>query len=387
MVTENGEASGSFRLAHRIDAAIILFFSVSSAPSPWLQRDPSGCPLRGYNYLERELGINTATMLQPRLQLSALRRSMPLISANRAASRSYASGRVSFTKPSNPEERKQKKESVQQGAVLMRTYKPVSPGIRHLKRPINDHLWKGRPYLKLTFPKKGQAKGGRNHTGRITVRHRGGGAKRRIRTVDFERKRPGPHIVERIEYDPGRSAHIALLTEKATKWKSYILASDGLRAGDIVHSYRAGIPKELLEEMGGIIDPGILASKTAFKGNCLPLHMVPVGTEVFAVGSAAKRGAVFCRSAGTSAIVVNKNEETRDDGSKIMTGKYVEVRLQSGEVRRVSKDACATIGVASNIHHQFRQLGKAGRSRWLGIRPTVRGVAMNKGELSHTTSC
>lgn len=307
---------------------------------------------------------------------------MQRLSVNRIASRSYASGRVTFTKPSKPEETKKSKESVQQGAVLMRTYKPVSPGIRHLKRPINDHLWKGRPYLKLTFPKKGQSKGGRNHTGRITVRHRGGGAKRRIRTVDFERKRPGPHMVERIEYDPGRSAHIALLTEKATKWKTYILASDGLRAGDIVHSYRAGIPQELLAEMGGIIDPGILASKTAFKGNCLPLHMVPVGTEVFAVGSAAKRGAVFCRSAGTSAIVVNKNEETRDDGSKIMTGKYVEVRLQSGEVRRVSKDACATIGVASNIHHQFRQLGKAGRSRWLGIRPTVRGVAMNKGELS-----
>lgn len=265
-------------------------------------------------------------------------------------------------------------------AVFLRTYKPRTPGVRHLRRPINDHLWKGRPHLPLTFPKKGQAKGGRNSTGRITVRHRGGGAKRRIRTVDFERRVPGPHLVERIEYDPGRSAHIALLTEKATGRKSYILAADGLRAGDVVHSYRAGIPAKLLASMGGVIDPGILASKTAFRGNCLPLHMVPVGTTVFAVGSAASRGAVFCRSAGTSAVVVNKNEETRDDGSKVMTGKYVEVRLQSGEVRRVSKDACATVGVASNIHHGYRQLGKAGRSRWLNIRPTVRGVAMNKGE-------
>lgn len=261
----------------------------------------------------------------------------------------------------------------------MRTYKPRTPGVRHLKRPINDHLWKGRPFLPLTFPKKGQAKGGRNVSGRITVRHRGGGAKRRIRTVDFIRNRPGPHLVERIEYDPGRSAHIALVTEQSTGRHTYILASDGLRSGDIVHSYRSGIPQDLLDSMGGIIDPGILAAKTAFRGNCLPMHMIPVGTTVFAVGSAAKRGAVFCRSAGTSAVVVNKNEETKADGTRVMTGKYVEVRLQSGEVRRVSKDACATIGVASNIHHHYRQLGKAGRSRWLNIRPTVRGVAMNKG--------
>ena len=264
-------------------------------------------------------------------------------------------------------------------AVLLRTYKPRTPGVRHLRRPINDHLWKGRAFLPLTYPKKGQAKGGRNCHGRITVRHRGGGAKRRIRTVDFERKQPGPHTVDRIEYDPGRSAHIALLTNNLTSRKSYIIAADGLRAGDVIHSYRSGIPASLLKSMGGIIDPGILAAKTAFPGNCLPMHMIPVGTTVFCVGSAARAGAKFCRSAGTSAVVVNKNEETRDDGTRTMTGKYVEVRLQSGEVRRVSKDACATIGVASNVHHQFRQLGKAGRSRWLNIRPTVRGLAMNKG--------
>lgn len=265
------------------------------------------------------------------------------------------------------------------GSAVIRTYKPRTPGVRHLRRPINDHLWKGRPFLPLTYPKKGQSKGGRNASGRITVRHRGGGAKRRIRVVDFERRVPGPHLVERIEYDPGRSAHIALLSEKATGRKSYIIAADGIRAGDVVHSYRAGIPQKLLASMGGVVDPGILASKTAFKGNCLPIHLIPVGTTVFCVGSAASRGAVFCRSAGTSAVIVNKNEETKDDGSRVMTGKYVEVRLQSGEVRRVSKDACATIGVASNVHHAFRQLGKAGRSRWLNIRPTVRGVAMNKG--------
>ncbi|KAG9255020.1 60S ribosomal protein L2 [Emericellopsis atlantica] len=322
-------------------------------------------------------------MLQQRLQLSAVRRGLQALSFNKPAVR-FASGQANNIEAQtestagNDEAARRAK-----GGLFLRTYKPRTPGVRHLKRPINDHLWKGRPYLPLTVPKKGQSRGGRNSTGRITVRHRGGGAKRRLRNVDFERKIPGPHLVDRIEYDPGRSAHIALLTEKATGKKSYILAADGLRAGDVVHSYRAGIPAKLLASMGGIVDPGILASKTAFKGNCLPLHMVPVGTTVFAVGSSASRGAVFCRSAGTHAVVVNKNEETRDDGSKVMTGKYVEVRLQSGEVRRVSKDACATIGVASNIHHGYRQLGKAGRSRWLGIRPTVRGVAMNKVDHPH----
>ncbi|KAK8056329.1 54S ribosomal protein RML2 [Apiospora rasikravindrae] len=270
-----------------------------------------------------------------------------------------------------------------QSTVILRTYKPRTPGVRHLKRPINDHLWKGRPFLPLTFPKKGMGKGGRNCHGRITVRHRGGGHKRRIRTVDFSRWAPGPHIVERIEYDPNRSAHIALLTEELTGAKSYIIAPDGTRTGDVVQSYRSGIPEDLLASMGGIIDPGILAAKTAHRGNCLPLHLIPVGTPVFNVGSHPKGKAVFCRSAGTYAVVDSKEEETTADGVKVVTGKYVNVRLQSGEVRKCSKDACATIGVASNPHHQYRQLGKAGRSRWLNIRPTVRGVAMNKVDHPH----
>lgn len=264
-------------------------------------------------------------------------------------------------------------------AAIMRTYKPRTPGVRHLKRPINDHLWKGRPYLPLTIPKKGHGKGGRNVTGRVTVRHHGGGAKRRLRTVDFDRWKGGPQFVERIEYDPGRSAHIALLTHQGDGTKSYIVAAEGVRAGDIVQSYRSGIPKELMDAMGGVVDPGILAAKTAWRGNCLPLHMIPVGTTIFNIGSRKKGPAKFCRSAGTHAVLLSKEEETKDDGTKVLIGKYITVRLQSGEVRKVSKDACATIGVASNPYHQFRQLGKAGRSRWLNIRPTVRGVAMNSG--------
>lgn len=260
-------------------------------------------------------------------------------------------------------------------ALAIRRYKPKTPGLRHLRRPIYDHLWKGRPFLPLTIPKKGHGLGGRNHNGRVTVRHRGGGHKRRIRTVDFARLTPGKHMVDRIEHDPGRSAHIALITNPSTGKKSYIVAAEGMRAGDTVESYRAGIPQELMDSMGGVVDPGILAARTASRGNCLPIHMVPVGSLVYNVGSRAERGGVFCRSAGTYATVISKNEDTTARDAR-----YVTVRLQSGEVRKVSRDACATIGVASNALHWHRQLGKAGRKRWLGIRPTVRGVAMNAGQ-------
>ncbi|EOA82161.1 mitochondrial 54S ribosomal protein rml2 [Exserohilum turcicum] len=264
--------------------------------------------------------------------------------------------------------------------IPLRTYKPRTPGLRHLKRPVNDHLWKGRPYLKLTIARKGQHLGGRNNTGRVTVRHRGGGHKRRIRIVDYKRYLPGKHVVERIEYDPNRSAHLALLTRLATGEKSYIIAADGMRAGDEVESYRSGIPKELIASMGGGIDPGMLAAKTATRGNCLPIHMVPLGSQVYNVGSKTKGGGVFCRSAGTYATIVNKEEVEKGSGTEIQ---YVIIRLQSGEIRRVSADACCTVGVASNPQAQFASLGKAGRSRWLGKRPEVRGVAMNAADHPH----
>jgi len=262
----------------------------------------------------------------------------------------------------------------------LKTYKPRTPGVRHLKRPINDHLWKGKPYSKLTFAKIGHGKGGRNNTGRVVMRHHGGGHRRRIRTVDFARLAPGKHIVERIEYDPNRSAHLALIESVKTKGKSYIIAAEGMRAGDAVESYLSGIPRDLLDSMGGVMDPGMLAAKTAFRGNCLPMHMVPLGTQVYNVGSTPGKGAVFCRSAGTYATVIAKEEVGSEKNKKV---KDVTVRLQSGEVRKVAKDACATIGVASNPHWQFRQLGKAGRSRWLNIRPTVRGLAMNASDHPH----
>jgi ribosomal protein L2 len=283
---------------------------------------------------------------------------------------------------------------------------------------MNDHLWKGRPFDRLTFPKRGQSKGGRNCSGQVKVRHRGGGHKRRIRTVDFSRLDPGRHLVERIEHDPNRTAHIALLRSIATGKVSYIIAAEGMRAGDTVESYRAGIPADLMVAMGGSVDPGVLAARTAWRGNCLPLHMVPIGTMVYNIGMKAGGPAIFCRSAGTYALVMSKgeealerrrrdeidNEEDRLRKEEFMTpaeiavaqrlrdeeqrkadkaANFVTVKLQSGEVRLIDREACATVGVASNASQKYAQLGKAGRSRWLGIRPTVRGLAMNAMDHPH----
>jgi len=246
---------------------------------------------------------------------------------------------------------------------------PVSPGMRHHQRPVHYHLWKGGPVRKLTIAKR--STGGRNNTGRITVRHRGGGHKRRIRILDYHRREPGPQTVVRIEYDPGRSGHIALIQHDETHQQSYILAAEGLRAGDKVESFRAGIPKNLYDKMGGKIDPGIMRIETIVKGNCLPLKMIPPTTVVFALGKDKSSGAKFCRAAGTSAVVVQ------------LEGEYTVCKLQSGEIRRLESDAPATIGAMSNEAHQHMKYGKAGRKRWLGIRPTVRGVAMNANEHPH----
>jgi ribosomal protein L2 len=263
-----------------------------------------------------------------------------------------------------------------EGGGLLKKYTPRTPGLRHVLLPLNEHLYTGPPERSLTFPKIGHGKGGRNRDGQVTVRHRGGGHRRRIRTIDFQRKTPGAHVVERIEYDPNRSAHIALLSQKSSKEKSYIVAPEGTRAGDILYSYRSGIPATMLKAMGGIMDAGILAAKTAHRGNCLPIKMIPPGTQVHNIGSTKDKGAVFCRSAGTFATILGKEE--LPNGKE---GLYVIVKLQSGETRKVHRDACATIGVVSNGQWNLRQYGKAGRSRWRNIRPTVRGMAMNAGTL------
>jgi len=257
----------------------------------------------------------------------------------------------------------------------------------------------------LTFPKKGQSRGGRNRTGQITVRHRGGGAKRRIRIVDFKRADPGKHFVERIEHDPNRSAHIALVKNFKTGKQSYILAAEGMRAGDVVESYRSGLPTDLLKSMGGSVDMGVIASKTAWRGNCLKLGMIPVGTPIFNIAPYADSYGKFARSAGTHGIIIGKGEDTvqkemikaMGEESKLdlttlsreqlqrfeKAANYVTVRLSSGEIRLFDKEAVATIGVASNVNFKYTSLGKAGRKRWLGIRLTVRGTAMNTVDHPH----
>lgn len=276
-------------------------------------------------------------------------------------------------------------------STLFKTYKPITPGIRHLRRPLNPHIYKGRPLRLLTVALR--KKGGRNSKGRITVRSRGGGHRRRIRLVDFMRSEPGPHDVVRIEYDPNRSAHIALIknrdpgVEGARKW-SYILACEGLRAGHVVESFRRGIPNGLVE---GFVDSkkirgkamvgddddfaaanaslaiGLLRARTVKPGNVLPLRLIPTGTIIHSVALNPDGRGILVRSAGSfGQIIVHEDN-----------GRYSHVRLQSGEVRRVLQDCVATIGKVSNPLWKGRILGKAGRARWLGRRPHVRGVAMN----------
>ena len=276
-------------------------------------------------------------------------------------------------------------------STLFKTYKPITPGIRHLRRPLNPHLYKGRPLRLLTVALR--KKGGRNSKGRITVRSRGGGHKRRIRLVDFMRTEPGPHDVIRIEYDPNRSAHIALIKNRdpnvqgAKKW-SYILACEGLRAGHVVESFRKGIPEGLVE---GFVDStktrgkalavddddraaanaslaiGLLRAKTVKPGNVLPLRLIPTGTIIHSIALNPDGRGILVRSAGSFGQVIVQEDN----------GRYSQVRLQSGEVRRVLQDCIATIGKVSNPLWKGRSLGKAGRARWLGRRPHVRGVAMN----------
>ncbi|PWN21865.1 ribosomal protein L2, partial [Microstroma glucosiphilum] len=259
-----------------------------------------------------------------------------------------------------------------------KTFKPITPSLRWVRYNINDHLYGGRPEKSLTVAKR--STGGRNHHGRVTVRGRGGGHRRRLRMVDFWRWEAGPQEVIRIEYDPGRSAHIALIKHKETDRLSYILAPDGLRAGDTVESYRT--MKEVVGSSGeggaaSALDLGIFRTKAIRPGNVLPLHLIPIGTTIHAISLNPVGPAKVVRSAGASGQLiafVNRSKATTT---------HAQVKLQSGEVRMVTVDCVAAIGRVSNIDHEHVRLGKAGRSRWLGRRPKVRGVAMNAVDHPH----
>ncbi|AKN25650.1 50S ribosomal protein L2 [Stutzerimonas stutzeri] len=213
---------------------------------------------------------------------------------------------------------------------------------------VNQELHKGAPYAPL-LEKKSKT-GGRNNNGRITTRHIGGGHKQHYRLVDFRRNKDGiPAIVERIEYDPNRTAHIALL-KYADGERRYIIAPKGVSAGDQLVS-------------------GINAPIKA--GNSLPLRNIPLGSTVHGIELKPGKGAQLVRSAGASAQLVARE------------GSYVTLRLRSGEMRKVLAECRATLGEVSNSEHSLRSLGKAGAKRWKGIRPTVRGVAMNPVDHPH----
>ena len=228
--------------------------------------------------------------------------------------------------------------------------KPTSPARRFVIKVVNPDLYKGEPYAPLLASKQRGRGSARNNLGRLTIRHHGGGSKRQYRIIDFKRDKDGIFArVERIEYDPNRRPYIALVLYKDGE-RRYIIAPKDLKVGD--------------EIMSG--------SDAAIKtGNCLPLNSIPVGTTVHCIEMRPKKGAQIARTAGASVQIVARE------------GEYVTLRLRSGEIRKILATCRACIGEVSNAEHNLRSLGKAGASRWRGIRPTVRGVAMNPVDHPH----
>jgi len=232
--------------------------------------------------------------------------------------------------------------------VALKIYRPTSPGRRSMTGATFEEITRAKPEKSLLLPLKKRA--GRSNQGKVTVRHRGGGAKRRLRVLDFKRDKLGvPGRVVSVEYDPNRSARIALIYY-ADGEKRYILAPLGLEVGNVIKS-------------GGDAEIKM--------GNALPLKLIPTGTLIHNIELEAGGGGQLARSAGTAAQLMAKE------------GEYALVRLPSGELRRVRGDCLATIGQLGNIDHRSISLGKAGRKRWLGVRPAVRGTAMSPRDHPH----
>jgi large subunit ribosomal protein L2 len=226
--------------------------------------------------------------------------------------------------------------------------KPTSPGRRGVLKVVTPDLYKGKPHAPLLESQSKNA--GRNNNGRITTRHQGGGHKQHYRMIDFRRNKDGiPAKVEHIEYDPNRTAHIALLCY-ADGERRYIIAPQGIAAGaQLISGPEAPIKV----------------------GNALPLRNIPVGSTIHCIELQPGKGAQIARSAGTSVQLLARE------------GAYAQLRLRSGEVRRVHVDCKATLGVVGNEEHSLRSIGKAGAMRWRGVRPTVRGVVMNPVDHPH----
>ena len=232
--------------------------------------------------------------------------------------------------------------------MALKVYKPTSPGRRGMSGSTFEEITKSKPEKSLLRPLRKKA--GRSNQGRITVRHRGGGAKRRFRIIDFKRDKIGvPGRVAAVEYDPNRSARIALIYY-ADGDKRYILAPSGLKVGDAIKSDEDAELKS---------------------GNTLPLKLIPGGTLIHNVELVSGKGGQLVRSAGAAAQLMDKE------------GKYALIRLPSGEMRRIHSNCMATIGQVGNVDHQNIKLGKAGRKNWLGWRPTVRGSAMSPRDHPH----
>ena len=232
--------------------------------------------------------------------------------------------------------------------MAIKTYKPMTNGQRGMSTLVNEEITKSTPEKSLVVTLK--KKGGRNNTGRITVRHHGGGAKRKYRIIDFKRNKDGVvGTVSSIEYDPNRSSNIALITY-ADGEKRYIIAPKGLKVGNKIES-------------GENADIKV--------GNCLPLANIPEGTLVHNVEMTAGKGGQMARSAGSSVQILGRE------------GKYTLLRLTSGEVRKVLSTCRATVGEVGNADHELVNVGKAGRKRHMGIRPTVRGSVMNPNDHPH----
>jgi len=230
----------------------------------------------------------------------------------------------------------------------MKVLKPFTPSARGTVLIDRKNLWKGSPYKPLTKGLKSCA--GRNHSGKITVRHQGGGHKRSYRVIDFKRSAHILAVTERIEYDPNRSAFIALVRCQKTGNRSYIIAPDGLKSGDIISSFA--------QEESGL-------------GSCMKLVDIPIGSLVHNVEMRPGAGGQIARAGGTCVKVVAKD------------GNFTLLELPSGERRLILSDCRATMGTVSNLDGKNVKLGKAGRSRWMGVRPSVRGVAMNPVDHPH----
>ncbi len=232
--------------------------------------------------------------------------------------------------------------------MAVKTFRPTSPGLRQAALPSFEEITKKKPEKSLVAPVK--KKSGRNNTGRITVRHKGGQQKRKYRIIDFKRTKDDMNAkVVAIEYDPNRTSYIALIQyEDGTK--SYIIAPNKLKIGDVVVSGESADIKV---------------------GNTLPLKNIPLGTQIHNIELKAKKGAQLVRSAGSSAQLMAKE------------GKYAQIKLPSGEVRMIRLECRATIGQVGNTDHELVNLGKAGRKRHMGVRPTVRGSVMNPNDHPH----